>query len=65
MLTGYRGGQAVSLADVTLVVPSSDMQQIENCHTALMHLYMQAMCEIVRESQPVSRDREPASSARS
>jgi len=35
---------------VTLVVPSDDMQHIEDCHLALTHLYMQAMREVVRES---------------
>ena len=48
VLTGYKGGKAVDLADVALVVPSDDMQHIEDCHLALTHLYMQAMCEVVR-----------------
>ena len=50
VLTGYKGGKAVDLADVALVVPSDDMQHIEDCHLALTHLYMQAMCEVVRKS---------------
>ena len=49
VLTGYKGGKAVDLADVALVVPSDDMQHIEDCHLALTHLYMQAMCEVVRK----------------
>ncbi|HKY32788.1 MAG TPA: SIS domain-containing protein [Candidatus Polarisedimenticolia bacterium] len=49
VLTGYQGGKAIGLADLCLVVPSDDMQHIENCHLALMHLYMQAMGAHVRE----------------
>lgn len=56
VLTGYQGGKAIGLADVTLVVPSDDMQHIEDCHLMLTHLYMQAMCEVVRESPAVIAD---------
>lgn len=49
-LTGYRGGKVIEMADVTLVVPSDDMQHIEDCHLMLTHLFMQAMCEFVLES---------------
>lgn len=52
VFTGYEGGRAKALADVTLVVPSNDMQHIENCHLVLMHLYMQAMRAFVAESAP-------------
>jgi D-sedoheptulose 7-phosphate isomerase len=55
VLTGHRGGQAIDLADVTLVVPSDDMQHIEDCHLALTHLLMQAMVEVVRESLPAAQ----------
>ncbi len=54
VLTGYKGGKAVDLADVTLVVPSDDMQHIEDCHLMLTHLYMQAMCAFVRESPAIT-----------
>jgi D-sedoheptulose 7-phosphate isomerase len=54
-LTGYRGGQVIEIADVTLVVPSDDMQHIEDCHLTLTHLLMQAMREVVRESPAVER----------
>lgn len=61
VFTGYQGGKAVDLADVTLVVPSDDMQHIEDCHLMLMHLYMQAMCEVVRESPKLTaREIQPA-----
>src|SRR5215510_2252501 len=32
VMTGYKGGKAIELADVTLVVPSDDMQHIEDSH---------------------------------
>lgn len=55
VLTGFKGGKAIDLADVTLVVPSDDMQHIEDCHLMLTHLFMQAMSEQVRESgKPLS-----------
>ena len=50
VLTGYKGGKAIDLADLTLVVPSDDMQHIEDCHLSLTHLFMQAMCEFVKDS---------------
>lgn len=50
VLTGYEGGRAIGLADVTLVVPSHDMQHIEDCHLSLMHLFMQAMRAHVQET---------------
>jgi D-sedoheptulose 7-phosphate isomerase len=53
VLTGYKGGKAIDMADLTLVVPSDDMQHIEDSHLMLMHLFMQAMCEHVRESPPI------------
>lgn len=62
VMTGYEGGKAAGLADVALVVPSDDMQQIENCHLALAHLFMQAMCEVVRESAPLDPEGTPAGS---
>ena len=54
VFTGYEGGRAIALADLSLVVPSHDMQHIENCHLVLMHLYMQAMSAFVRDSTPAS-----------
>lgn len=64
VLTGYQGGKAIDLADVTLVVPSDDMQHIEDCHLMLMHLYMQAMCEVVAGSSPSVPEPRPAGSQR-
>src|SRR5262249_61150076 len=52
VMTGYRGGKAIELADVTLVIPSDDMQHIEDCHLMLTHLFMQAMRDEVRSARP-------------
>ncbi len=51
VFTGYQGGKAAGMADVALIVPSHDMQHIEDCHLMLMHLYMQAMREVVGETR--------------
>ncbi len=61
VLTGYEGGRAIHLADVGLVVPSSDMQHIEDCHLMLTHLFMQAMGAVVRESPTQAARTSPAS----
>ncbi len=37
-LTGYSGGKLKDLVDLALVVPSDDMEQIEDIHMALDHL---------------------------
>jgi len=50
VLTGYQGGKAAALADIAVVIPSNDMQHIEDCHLMLAHLFMQAMRDFVRES---------------
>jgi len=55
VFTGFKGGVAAGMADVAVIVPSDDMQQIENCHLILMHLYMQALREVVGEAPAVRR----------
>lgn len=37
VLTGYRGGKAVGLADLSIIVPSDDMQHIEDLHLSIAH----------------------------
>jgi len=54
VFTGFEGGKAAPMADVAVVVPSDDMQHIEDCHLMLMHLYMQALREVVGQA-PSSR----------
>jgi D-sedoheptulose 7-phosphate isomerase len=38
-LTGYAGGKLVTLAAQSVVVPSDDLEKIEDCHMILCHLY--------------------------
>ncbi|HEY8742455.1 MAG TPA: SIS domain-containing protein [Chloroflexota bacterium] len=38
-LTGYAGGKLATLARHSVVVPSDDLEQIEDCHMILCHLY--------------------------
>lgn len=38
LLSGYTGGDAVKVASESLVVPSEDMQQIEDVHLILAHI---------------------------
>ncbi len=49
-MTGFKGGKAIDIADVTLVIPSDDVQHIEDCHHLLCHLYMQAMRDFVLQA---------------
>jgi D-sedoheptulose 7-phosphate isomerase len=44
-LTGFRGGSLRSLCDVCVVVPSDEMDQIEDAHLALQHL----ACRLLRQ----------------
>jgi len=44
-LVGNDGGELRALADVALVVPSTDTQHIQEVHTVVMH----ALCELVEE----------------
>ncbi|MBD3277407.1 MAG: SIS domain-containing protein [Candidatus Aegiribacteria sp.] len=38
LLSGFRGGEAVKVANSSIVVPSEDMQQIEDIHLMLCHI---------------------------
>lgn len=38
-LTGYQGGKLAPLATHAVVVPSDDLEKIEDCHMLLCHLY--------------------------
>lgn len=43
LLSGYTGGQAVGVASESLVVPSEDMQQIEDVHLILAHIIFRCL----------------------
>lgn len=38
-LTGYAGGRLAGLATHSVIVPSDDLEKIEDCHMILCHLY--------------------------
>jgi D-inositol-3-phosphate glycosyltransferase len=62
-LVGGDGGELARLADVSIVVPSRDTQEIQAAHTVLIH----AICELVEErvAMPArTRPRRPAAGAR-
>ena len=42
-LSGYAGGQLAQLVDTAFVVPSDDMQKIEDVHTIVTHMLMQVL----------------------
>ena len=46
-LTGFRGGKMKELCDVCVVVPSENMQQIEDAHVCIMHSAFLALRQIV------------------
>jgi phosphoheptose isomerase len=47
VLTGAAGGQLKSSADVSICVPTEDVQQIQECHLAIEHiLCMLVECEL-------------------
>jgi D-sedoheptulose 7-phosphate isomerase len=45
VLTSGTGGEAAKLADIALVAPSKTVWQIQECHTALIHV----MCGAAEE----------------
>ncbi len=49
-LTGFRGGRLRPLCDICVVVPSDQMDQIEDAHLAIQHL----ICRSLRETLAVA-----------
>ncbi len=44
-VSGFDGGKLFSLARISLVVKSEDMQQIEDAHLLVAHVIMQYLCQ--------------------
>jgi len=42
-ITGYQGGKLKDLVDLCIVVPSEDMQYIEDAHLAIIHAVFRAL----------------------
>jgi D-sedoheptulose 7-phosphate isomerase len=51
-LTGHRGGKAVGLADLAIIVPSDDMQHIEDLHLTITHSIFRVVREEIWSEQP-------------
>ncbi|MBI4758536.1 MAG: SIS domain-containing protein [Chloroflexi bacterium] len=43
--TGYEGGKLKDKVDVCVIVPSEDMQQIEDAHLVIAHVIFRALCQ--------------------
>jgi len=48
-LSGFGGGKAREVADLCIVVPGDNMMRIEDTHLAILHLWADALRELVRE----------------
>jgi D-sedoheptulose 7-phosphate isomerase len=49
-LTGFQGGKMKELCDLCIVIPSSDMQQIEDSHVCVMHAVFVALRNLIRNT---------------
>ncbi len=48
LLSGYSGGEAVKVADRSIIVPSEDMQHIEDIHLILCHIVFRMVRNRIR-----------------
>ncbi len=46
-ITGFEGGQLGEIVDHAVIVPSSNMRQIEDCHLAVEHLITTYLSELI------------------
>jgi D-sedoheptulose 7-phosphate isomerase len=49
-LSGFSGGQLAGMVDISIVVPSDNMQRIEDAHMVLGHLFFWRMRQAVEEA---------------
>jgi len=52
LLSGFNGGEAVSVAQTSIIVPSEDMQQIEDIHLMLCHIVFRIVRDTIRKGVP-------------
>ena len=52
LLSGFNGGEAVSVAQTSIIVPSEDMQQIEDIHLMLCHIVFRIVRDSIRGDVP-------------
>ena len=50
VLTGYDGGRVKSIADICLIVPSDNMQHIEDAHLCAAHAIFTSVLHRMREA---------------
>lgn len=48
-LCGFSGGRLAKLADIAYIVPSDDMQKVEDVHVIMVHMIMQAVYRTLHE----------------
>ncbi len=48
LLSGYSGGEAVKVAYISIIVPSEDMQYIEDIHLMLCHIVFRMVRSKIR-----------------
>jgi D-sedoheptulose 7-phosphate isomerase len=53
-MTGYSGGKMKSLCDYCIVIPSDNMQIIEDFHLSVSHALFTRVCQGIRESSGLS-----------
>jgi D-sedoheptulose 7-phosphate isomerase len=53
-LTGFKGGKMRQLCNICVVVPSENMQIIEDAHTAISHGIFTALCARLQMSQIIA-----------
>jgi D-sedoheptulose 7-phosphate isomerase len=52
-ITGYSGGKMKALCDYCVVVPSDNMQIIEDFHLSVCHALFTSICRRISESPKV------------
>jgi D-sedoheptulose 7-phosphate isomerase len=52
LFSGFNGGDAVNIVKKSIVVPSEDMQQIEDIHLILCHIVFRMVRDRIREYEP-------------
>jgi len=50
LLSGFEGGRAREVAQMSIVVPSDDMQKIEDVHLILAHIIFRCVRDHIRET---------------
>ena len=62
-LTGFQGGRVKALSDLCIVVPSDNMQHIEDSHVCVMHSIFTALRQLIERSAGNATQLQRAASA--